>query len=501
MIYEESQTSAREIYEIMTNPTLSKIHRFTEMAKASENAFQPFALSSHTEKLLSVRAIDNLYEGLAPYRCRYCVPDFDRFMRQGSSFLKLNPPGDIWEAVGNLICLYPHIPGVDGRPVYVGNLDRLLEPFVSDAESARKAIRLLLQYLDRTIGDSLCHANIGPEDSVTGRIILDLTAEMQDVAPSVTLLYDTHTSDDFALHAINTAMRTAKPSFANHRMYASEFENYAVASCYNTLPVCGCGMTLVRVLLGNLVLLSNSKDDFLNRVIPDAVASQAELIDKRIRFIVDDCAFFENTFLYHEGLLKKDDDYMIGMFGFVGLAEAVNHLTGAKALKDRFGNNAAADDLGEEIMDKLHSEMCKQQMKYGRPLLHAQVGLHDDKASSPGGRIPIGDEPDIPAQLANFSRMHKHCVAGCGELLAFEPTARKNPTFLLDILKGAMKQDVRYLSFYANDTDLVRVTGYLVKRSDMEKLGDGQQVLNSTTMFGLGQSRGLHILDRKQRHV
>ncbi|MBR5502376.1 MAG: DUF3029 family protein, partial [Oscillospiraceae bacterium] len=125
----------------------------------------------------------------------------------------------------------------------------------------------------------------------------------------------------------------------------------------------------------------------------------------------------------------------------------------------------------------------------------------DDHNSTPGARIPIGEEPDIPAQLKNFARMNKNCVAGCGELFAFEPTIRNNPEFLLDVLKGAFAQDVRYLSFYANDSDFVRVTGYLVKRSDLDKVSEGGQVLNSMTILGLGQKLNLHSLDRKERKV
>jgi hypothetical protein len=66
-------------------------------------------------------------------------------------------------------------------------------------------------------------------------------------------------------------------------------------------------------------------------------------------------------------------------------------------------------------------------------------------------------------------------------------------------MKGAMKVGMRYISFYTSDSDVVRITGYLVKRSDMEKLERGEQVLNGAAVLGLGAVKNQHVLDRKER--
>ena len=45
------------------------------------------------------------------------------------------------------------------------------------------------------------------------------------------------------------------------------------------------------------------------------------------------------------------------------------------------------------------------------------------------------------------------------------------------------------------------VTGYLVKKSEIEKLRNKQQSLNNVTVFGKGAQDGAHALDRRiQRH-
>ena len=76
-------------------------------------------------------------------------------------------------------------------------------------------------------------------------------------------------------------------------------------------------------------------------------------------------------------------------------------------------------------------------------------------------------------------------------------TVHRNPQYVLDIVRGAMRMNIRYLSFYASDSDTIRITGYLVKRSEMEKLDRGENVLQNTT--GLGAAKNCKVLDRRVR--
>lgn len=78
-------------------------------------------------------------------------------------------------------------------------------------------------------------------------------------------------------------------------------------------------------------------------------------------------------------------------------------------------------------------------------------------------------------------------------------TVHRNPEYVLDIVKGSFAKDLRYLSFYSSDSDVVRVTGYLAKRSEIEKLKAGNAVLQDTTMLAKGAFENGHIPDRKVR--
>jgi len=62
-----------------------------------------------------------------------------------------------------------------------------------------------------------------------------------------------------------------------------------------------------------------------------------------------------------------------------------------------------------------------------------------------------------------------------------------------------MRSGLRYFSAYSADSDLVRITGYLVKRSEMDRLGRGEASLQDTTLLGRNAVIGLGVLDRRVR--
>ena len=486
-----------ELMDILKDPTMDYQQRCIQLAKYAENLEDPIQLSERAKYFQEKQVVTDMGEGAAPYRPRYVTIDFDKFFRQGSKFLMLEPPKDIWDAVSDLMIIYHHIPGVTMQPVYIGHLDRLLEPFYTTYEETKRAVKMLLMHLDRTIPDSFCHCNLGPYDTKVGRIILELSAEMQRPVPNMSLIYNEDTPDDFALKAIETGLITAKPSFVNDAMYRKEWDNYCVASCYNVLPVGGGGYTLGRMNLRYLEELKPTREELMGGLLKEAVLCQCELIDKRIQFIVDDCRFFENSFLAEEGLIERER--FVGMFGIVGLAELVNGVLDAKKQEERFGTGEEANTFAEEILDLIHETVDGYVPKYGKIYMHGQVGISTDEGTTPNVRVPVGEEPEFYRHLAVTARMQKNFETGVGELFPFDVTAKKNPRAVLDVIRGAFSMNMRYFSFYSRDTDVIRVTGYLVKLSEVEEYRKGKAVLDYTTNYGSGAKDGLKIMQRKVR--
>ena len=489
----------KKILAILSEPQLTYPQRLKELAAAAENMPDPVTLSPEAQWFADRDIIFDMREGNAPYRPRYVLPDYDKFMKQGSRFLMLDPPKDIWDAVSNLLILYRHVPSVIAGPVYIGHIDRLLDPFVKDEEEARHAIRIFLTNVDRTIGDSFCHADIGPYDTKAGRIILELSAEMQRPVPNMSMIYNEHTPDNFACKAIETGLVTAKPSFVNDVMYTADWgSDYAIVSCYNALPIGGGGLTLGRLNMKKLSDVCESEEQFWE-MLPKAVAAQCEQMDKRDTFIFEDAKFIENTFLADEGLICREK--FVGMFGMVGLAECVNRILGLEKADERYGHGKKAEEFALRVLDQIHEQVIAYKPKYGSFAMHGQVGISTDTDVTPNTRVPVGEEPALPEHLLFTAKTQKHFAAGIGELFPFEKTAKNNPMAVLDITKGAFKENMRYFSFYSNDSDVVRVTGYLVKRSDIEKYDAGEVSLDASTVLGAGASKGLRIFERSVRNA
>ena len=498
-----------EALRIIQDPTLTYRQEVLALARLGESTDTSLRYSDAYYAAKKKGALCDLNEGVMPYRPRYVCPDYELLFAKGCDFLQLDPPKDLLEAVNVLEIFYCHVPSITAYPVYLGDLDKLLEPFVlkEDRDYAKKVLRLFLRNIDRVQTDSFVHADIGPEDTVTGRILLELTEEMQLAIPNLTLRYDPEkTSDDFAKACIRCMLKTAKPSFANHRMFVREWgERYAIASCYNGLMIAGGGFTLPRMRLYECSLDAKDPDDFINNVLPKYIDLQLEYMDKRVKFIVEESSFFKTNFLVTEGFVKQEN--FTGMFGVVGLAECCNHLLGFTDVKRGFGMDPAATVLGKRIMDAIEKRVADHVAPYcdacsHRYRLHAQVGIETDGMDdSPGTRIPVGAEPAMLEQLEINQVFHPYFPTGTGDIFKFEETWIKTPDAILPIIKGSLSRGLRYFSGYLENNDVVRVTGYLVKKSEIEKLRAKKQSLNQVTLFGMGAQDGGHALDRRiQRH-
>lgn len=496
-----------QVLDIVTSKRFTYDQKVRSLAHAAEDTLSVLTIPEKTKYYFEINAIDDLYEGHAPYRPRYIMPDYEKFVENGSEFLQIEPPKDLDELLNSLMILYNHVPSITGFPVYLGNIDKLIEPFldgVSD-EKAKKKLRLFLNYLDRTITDSFCHANLGPEVTRAGKLILELEKELQNAVPNFTLKYDPDiTPDEYAEQGIHTSLFCANPAFCNHKVHKNTYSiDYGISSCYNILPIRGGAYTLSRITLPGLAKVASSSEQFLHELLPDCLEALGNYMNDRISFLVEQSGFFESSFLVKEGLI--DPDNFIGMLGITGLAECTNILMGES--RKRYGHDIEADDLADQIMTIISNFSAQFPAQYskianGHLMLHAQVGMDYDTEITSGVRIPVGDEQEsIYNHLRHSARFHREITTGCGDIFPFESTGRNNPSAVLDIVKGAFSLGSKYISFYEENGDLVRITGYLVKRSEMEKYRKEEVVLQGTTQLGAPNYDHNRLKDRKVRGV
>ena len=501
----ELDEKRREIEEIMNDRKLTYWQRTDALAKFAENLLEyPEGTPEEFYILDESREISDLFEGHGPRSPRYILPDYKKFLKEGSRFLRLDPPQNLFEAVNDLLIFYHNAHSIDRFPVFLGRFDDLLEEYVikEDREKAKEILKWFLISIDRTMSDSFVQANLGPEETLTGNIILELLPQLQNITPNMSLRYDPDiTPDEFAKKALDCALRCANPAFAYDRFYKERVgEDYGIASCYNGLLIGGGAFTLTRLRLGTISEHCQNSDDFFAKRLPLCIDTQLKFMDAKIRNVVENRAFFASDWMVKEGFVHSDR--FVGLFGLVGLCECVNNLMKKDGKEGRMGHDEEADQLGVKILqtieDAVNSHYCPYSYKH-RFVMHSQVGADDDEGNSAGTRIAYGDEPELYEHLRNCGLYHHFFPSGVGDIFPFDETAFRNLDALLDIFKGGFKVGVKYMSTYLGSGDLIRVTGYLMKRSEVEKLKRGEAVANDSVTLVVDKTPARHLDGKKVR--
>lgn len=504
--YDDRVTTLDEIRATVTDRTLTYKQRVHKLAGLAENLLEPPTVSRACRTAMERGIVCDMYEGNAPYRPRYTLPDYAKLLADGSEFLELPPARDLDDALAHLLIAYSNVPSITGYPVYFGDLDTLLLPYVDGVDDAtlESKLRRFWRSLDRMFPDAFAHTNLSPVDNRVARTIFRLERELLQVVPNISLKVDpVLTSDDYLLDAVHTVFACGKPHFINDPMMQADLgEAYAAVSCYNSLRVGGGSHTLVRINLKESVRSSiGGVDAYLARALPEHLELTAELMEARIRFLVEEAGFYESDWLAREGLLRLDR--FSAMFGLYGLAEATNLLMEREGSSGTYGHDSAADDVAFRITSAFSEWVHRRAMPYcegtgGHSLAHSQAGLDLDLGVTAGTRIPIGTEPPLREHLRTVSRHHRLFPSGISDILSFDETAQRNPQAVVDVIRGAFASGMRDFTFNLDSNDFIRITGYLVRKSDLAKMPGAR---HGSDLLGAGSVAGSHVDQRAVKRV
>ena len=138
---------ARELsMNIIKAKDLTYEQKTSQLAKLAEN-LNDFPVSSVNDRIFEISengGFCDLWEGHAPYAPRYICPNYQKLLDEGCKFLRLEKSETLLDAINNLLIFYHHVPSVTRYPVYIGKIDKLLDPFITDREEAKKLIKWFL---------------------------------------------------------------------------------------------------------------------------------------------------------------------------------------------------------------------------------------------------------------------------------------------------------------------------------------------------------------------
>ena len=89
-------------------------------------------------------------------------------------------------------------------------------------------------------------------------------------------------------------------------------------------------------------------------------------------------------------------------------------------------------------------------------------------------------------------------ASGISDVLSFDETAVNNPQAVVDVIRGAFDAGMRDFTFNLDSNDFIRITGYLVRKSDLVKMPDAR---HSSTKLGAGSVAGSFVDKRNLKRV
>ena len=95
---------------------------------------------------------------------------------------------------------------------------------------------------------------------------------------------------------------------------------------------------------------------------------------------------------------------------------------------------------------------------------------------------------------------HAHYTSGISDILTLEETIKRNPEAMMQLCLGGFAAGMREFSANVCGNDLVRITGYMVRLSDIEKFNVEGSRLN-TTWLGEEAAKNTGIMQRQPRVI
>ena len=194
------------------------------------------------------------------------------------------------------------------------------------------------------------------------------------------------------------------------------------------------------------------------------------------------------------------------MFGMFGLAEGVNLLMAYEG-----GDRAATATTPTPTPRRTASSSAVAELVAARPMpyceggggrcyLHSQSGIDLDVDVTAGTRIPVGDEPAMLEHITTCAPHHRLFAAGISDIFHVDETAVRNPEAMVDIIRGAFASGMRDFTFNLDSNEFIRITGYLVRKSDLVDIA-AAGARHASDYLAAGSEDAYHLTQRAVKRI
>jgi hypothetical protein len=82
-----------------------------------------------------------------------------------------------------------------------------------------------------------------------------------------------------------------------------------------------------------------------------------------------------------------------------------------------------------------------------------------------------------------------------------DETAVRNPQAMVDIIRGAFRQGMRDFTFNLDSNEFVRITGYLVRKSDLAAIAECGAARHGSDHLAAGAENNFHLTQRAVKRI
>ncbi len=118
-----------------------------------------------------------------------------------------------------------------------------------------------------------------------------------------------------------------------------------------------------------------------------------------------------------------------------------------------------------------------------------------------GTRIPVGDEPAMLEHITTVAPHHRLFASGVSDIFHVDETVVRNPSAMVDIIRGAFVSGMRDFTFNLDNNEFVRITGYLVRKSDLAAIADHGGARHSSDYLAAGAEASFHLTQRSVKRI